>query len=140
MVATRNQGLEELRRAIDEAVGDGYQYSTTIPRIREDHQDILRAVEAVITGFAPAPYPQDWVALKLLEGDQEIAAIMESGLPRDRQQALNELLRAHDDALVAVASGRYEWIGRMTRAALTCPRTGSIGLTERADRWATHPF
>ena len=140
MVATRNQGLEELRRAIDEAVGDGYLYSPTIPRIREDHQDILRDVEAVITGFVPAPYPQDWVALKLLEGDQEIAAMMESCLPRDRQQALNELLRAHDDALVAVASGRYEWIGRMTRAALTRPKTGRIGLTERVDRWATHPF
>ena len=46
----------------------------------------------------------------------------------------------HDDALVAVASGRYEWIGRMIRAAVTRPRAGQIGLTERLDRWATHPL
>lgn len=140
MVATRSQGVEELRRAIDAAVGDGYEYNPTIPRIRKDHQDILQDVERVITGFVPAPYPQDWVALKLLEGDQEIEAMMGRCLPEDRKSALEEVLRAHDDALVAVASGRYEWIGRMTRAALTRPKTGRIGLTERVDRWATHPF
>jgi len=94
---------------------DGYQYSPTVPRIGEDHQGILCDVEAVITGLAPALYPQDWVAL-------------------------NQLPRAHDDALVAVVSGRCEWIGRATRAALTRPGIGRIGLTERADRWATHPF
>jgi ferrous iron transport protein B len=41
---------------------------------------------------------------------------------------------------MAVASGRYEWIGRMIRAAVTRPKVGQIGLTERLDRWATHPF
>jgi ferrous iron transport protein B len=46
---------------------------------------------------------------------------------------------AHDDALVAVASGRYDWIGRMIRAAVVRPQVGQISLTERLDRWATHP-
>jgi ferrous iron transport protein B len=80
------------------------------------------------------------VALKLLEGDQKISEMMDECLPEKRRMALHALLREHDDALVAVASGRYEWIGRMIRAALTRPTTGPIGLTERLDRWATHPF
>jgi ferrous iron transport protein B len=41
---------------------------------------------------------------------------------------------------LAVASGRYEWVGRMIRAAVTHPRPGQITLTERLDRWATHPI
>jgi len=139
MVATRNQGVEELRNTIEDVVQAEYDYSPTIPRIREDHQEILRSVEQIIEGFVPAPYPQGWVALKLLEGDREITNMMAKSLPADREQALNELVRQHDDALVAVASGRYEWIGRMIRAALTRPKTGRIGLTERLDRWATHP-
>ncbi|TET49726.1 MAG: ferrous iron transport protein B [Anaerolineales bacterium] len=53
---------------------------------------------------------------------------------------MSELLRAHDDALVAVAGGRYEWIGRMIRAAVTRPKSGRIGRTERLDRWVTHPI
>jgi ferrous iron transport protein B len=65
---------------------------------------------------------------------------MRGCLPDERWEAVHDVLRAHDDALVAVASGRYEWIGRMIRAAVTRPRTGQIGLTGRLDRWATHPL
>jgi ferrous iron transport protein B len=66
--------------------------------------------------------------------------MMRSALPPERWDEVHAILRAHDDAQVAVASGRYEWIGRMVRAAVTRPRVGQIGLTERLDRWATHPI
>ena len=139
MVATRNRGVSELLAAVDGVARGEYDYHPTSPRIRQDHQDILQDVEQLIEGCVPDPYPLDWVALKLLEGDRKITRMMERCLPEDRQEALHFLLREHDDALVAVASGRYEWIGRMIRAALTRPKTGRIGLTERVDRWATHP-
>jgi len=140
MVATRNRGVEELLAAVDAVASGEYDYHPTSPRIRQDHQEVLRDVEQLIEGCVPDPYPRDWVALKLLEGDQKITEMMERCLPEDRQEDLHVLLREHDDALVAVASGRYEWISRMIRAALTRPKTGRIGLTERVDRWATHPL
>lgn len=140
MVATRNRGIQEILTTINAVTQDEYDYHPTFPRIREDHQEILHEVEQLIEGCVPDPYPLDWVALKLLEGDQKITQMMNGCLPEDCRKALHDLLRQHDDALVAVASGRYEWIGRMIRAALTRPRTGRIGLTERLDRWATHPF
>lgn len=139
MVATRNRGVPELLATVDEVAHGEYDYNPIPPRIREDHQDILRDVEQVIEGRVPDPYPRGWVALKLLEGDQRITDMMNSALDETRRETLHSLLREHDDALVAVASGRYEWIGRMIRAALTRPKTGPISLTERLDRWATHP-
>ncbi|HEX5810219.1 MAG TPA: ferrous iron transport protein B, partial [Anaerolineales bacterium] len=48
--------------------------------------------------------------------------------------------RQHDDALLAIASGRYEWIGRMIRAAVVQPKLGQISLTKQLDRWAVHPL
>jgi ferrous iron transport protein B len=66
--------------------------------------------------------------------------MMQAFLPKERWEAVHTVLRDHDDALVAVAGGRYEWIGRMIRAAVTCPKAGEIGRTERLDRWATHPL
>lgn len=140
MVATRNEGVEELLETVDRVVRGGYDYHPNPPQIREDHRQILEEVEALIDGRVPDPYPQDWVALKLLEGDQEITEMMDDRLPDERREALHDVLRAHDDALMAVAGGRYEWISGITRAALTQPMTGQIGLTERLDRWATHPF
>jgi ferrous iron transport protein B len=140
MIATRNEGVEDLLTTIDEVARGRHTYEPTLPRIRDDHQDVLQEVEACIEGYVPDPYPLDWIALKLLEGDQSITEMMDACLPEDRRDILHGVLREHDDALVAVASGRYEWIGRMIRAALTRPTTGAISLTGRLDRWATHPF
>ena len=140
MIATRNEGVKQLLDTVDAVARGRYDYNPTLPRIREDHQDVLETVERLIEGAVPDPYPQDWVAQKLLEGDTKIGEMMERHLPRERQTALQTLLREHDDALVAIASGRYDWIGRMIRAALSRPRAGLITRTERLDRWATHPF
>ncbi len=140
MVAARNVGVHELVEAVDTMARDGYDYAPKRPEIRADHRDVLAQIEALIEGCVPEPYPQDWVALKLLEGDREITRMMQECLPEEQWQQVYGILRQHDDALMAVASGRYEWIGRMIRAAVTRPQVGQIGLTERLDHWATHPF
>jgi ferrous iron transport protein B len=140
MVATKNVGTRELLAAIDEVVHNVDGYAPKRPEVRADHQQVLERIEGLIAGCVPTPYPQDWGALKLLEGDTEITRMMQESLSPERWEAVHDVLRAHDDALVAVASGRYEWIGRMIRAAVTRPKVGQIGLTERLDRWAVHPF
>jgi len=140
MVASKNIGVRNLVAAIGEVARGDYEYAPKLPEIRADHREVLAKIEELLEGCVPAPYPQDWVALKLLEGDRAITEMMQECLPEERWQAVQDVLRAHDDALVAVASGRYEWIGRMIRAAVTRPKPGQIGLTERLDRWATHPI
>ena len=65
---------------------------------------------------------------------------MHAVLPASNWEAVNAVLVQHDDAFLAVASGRYEWIARMIRAAVVHPKAGQISLTERLDRWAAHPF
>jgi ferrous iron transport protein B len=140
MSATRHLGLAELMQAIDAAATGKDSYAPKRPEVRADHKEVLEQIRAEITGYVPAPYPEDWVALKLLEGDQEIKRMVEAWVAPDQLQDVGAILRTHDDALVAVAGGRYEWIGRMVRAAVVRPRVGQITLTERIDRWATHPI
>lgn len=140
MTASQAQGVDELLRVVQAVLDGGILLAPEIPVIRADHQEILEKIEILIAGHVPAPYPPGWVALKLLEGDAEIARLIEPALPPGQWAAVQSVLRAHDDAFLAVASGRYEWIGRMLRAAVTRPRLGQIGLTERLDRWAAHPL
>ncbi len=87
-----------------------------------------------------AGYPPAWVALKLLEGDAEITALVRADLPPAAWGQIHAHLLAHEDAYLDIAGGRYEWIGRMARAAVTQPRAGAITRTERLDRVATHPL
>jgi ferrous iron transport protein B len=140
LVATKNIGVRELVEAIGLLAQGKTRYAPRAPQVRDDHREVLKQITVQIAEWTPAPYPSDWVALKLLEGDQEITRMMRETLAKDRWKAVDEILQAHDDALMAVASGRYEWIGRMIRAAVTRPRAGQIGLTERLDRWAAHPL
>lgn len=139
MTATRGEGVEALLETVARVARGEVPYSPRLPQIREDHRPVLEELEGLILGYVPAPYPREWVALKLLEGDPEVTRMMREMLPQERWERVHALLRAHDDAQVAVASGRYEWVGRMVRAAVRRPRVGQIGLTERLDRWATHP-
>lgn len=140
LTATRAVGVRDLLRVVEQILDGGRVISPRLPEIRPDHRAALDEIIKQISGHTPAPYPTDWVALKLLEGDVEIFRTMQAVLPEQRWQAVQAILAQHDDALLAVASGRYEWIGRMVRAAVVRPRLGQISLTERLDRWAAHPF
>lgn len=140
MMASKAIGVKELLRVMEDVLDGKIISSPKLPEVRADHREILRQIESLTAEYIPAPYPPDWVALKLFEGDAEVTRLMEAELPAENMAAVRAILREHDDAFLAVASGRYEWIGRMVRAAVTQPKMGQIGLTERLDRWAAHPI
>jgi ferrous iron transport protein B len=140
MTATRSTGMQDFLQAVQEIL-DGRRTTTPrLPEIRADHRAILDEILSHIQGHVPTPYPENWIALKLLEGDTEITRMMQNNLPAKKWELVYSLLRQHDDALLAIASGRYEWIGRMIRAAVVNPKIGQISFTKQLDRWAVHPF
>jgi ferrous iron transport protein B len=140
MTASRNQGVRELMDAVDCLIRTPTVFKPNRPTIREDHQEVLSKLHALLAGQVPEPYPEDWIGLKLLEGDDEITRLMQDLLPVEKWEPVHSILMQHEDAILAVAGGRYDWIGRMMRAAVINPPTGQIALTDRLDRIATHPW
>jgi len=140
MVATKGQGMRELLVRIQDVVCDGAEYTPNAPDIRADHKDVLERIESLINDYVPPEYPRTWVALKILEGDKQLTEMMRLRLPKETWDEVYSIIKQHEDACVAVASGRYAWIARMIRAAIVKPTAGPILLTDRLDRWATHPL
>jgi len=140
MVASRNQGVRELVQRVVALLRGEVPYQPRRPEVREDHRAVLEELRQLVEGHLPAPYPADWAALKMLEGDKEITALAREHLPEEVWSRVEEILRRHEDAVLAVAGGRYDWIERMVRAAVFRPRAGRVTLTERLDRLATHPW
>ncbi len=140
MIASKAVGVKELLSVVAAILDGKLVSSPKLPEVRADHREILQQLQSLIAEHVPPPYPPEWVALKLFEGDSEVTRMMESELPAESMSAVSAILRQHDDAFLAVASGRYEWIGRMVRAAVTQPRIGQISMTERLDHWAAHPI
>ncbi|HSB00503.1 MAG TPA: ferrous iron transport protein B, partial [Anaerolineales bacterium] len=140
MTATHATDMQDFDRAVQNILDGSRVFTPRLPEIRADHAATLDEITHYIQGYVPSPYPENWVALKLLEGDREITRLMQNSLPAEMWEAVYALLRQHDDALLAIASGRYEWIGRMVRAAVVHPKIGQISLTKQLDRWTVHPF
>lgn len=138
MVANRNQGVRQLVQAARAVAGGTRAYTPRRPAVRRDHQREHAMLRDLIAGALPVEYPEDWVALKLLEGDEEMTSLVRSRLPDEPWQEVEAILARHEDGVLAVAGGRHEWIGRMVRAAIVRPRAGQVTVTERLDRVATH--
>jgi ferrous iron transport protein B len=138
MAASRGRGNEELKAAIERMLGGRADYHPNLPAILPAHQPVLDGLREMVVGYVPEVYPADWVALKLLEGDEEISAVMRRRMPADDWKAVGALLYRHEDAVLDIAGARYHWIGRMVRAAVVEPPASRMGRTERADRVLTH--
>ena len=140
MMAPKNQGVRELMAAVENLICDLSSFKPNMPTIREEQQAVVNKLKQLISGLVPEPYLEDWVALKLLEGDEEITRIMQEHLADEQWTPIDHILSQNEDAVLAIASGRYAWIGRMMRAAVINPPRGQISLTDRLDRIATHPY
>jgi ferrous iron transport protein B len=140
LVASRNQGVTELIAAAATLARAPDAFRPVRPEIAAPHRDVLAQVRTLLGTHVPPPYDGDWVALKLLEGDGEITDLARTWLPAAPWQSITTTLAQHEDAVLDIAGGRYEWIGRMVRAAITRPRLGQISFTDRLDRIAVDPL
>lgn len=139
ITASQNRGVREVVEAALKRLRDPNPSAVSRPTMTPEHLALLQAIEAKIADRTPSPYPVRWVAMKLLEGDEEISDRVREWAPEVRAD-IEALLTRHEDAFADIAQGRYAWIGRMTRAAEKRPRIGALTVTDRIDRVATHPF
>lgn len=140
MVASRNQGVSRLVTEALRLAQKPTQFKPARPEIAAPQREVLAGLRALLGERVPPPYQAEWVAIKLLEGDREVTALARGWLSESGWPQVESLLAAHEDAVADIAAGRYEWIGRMVRAAVRRPHLGQVSLTDRLDRWALHPL
>lgn len=139
LIASKNRGVHELLEAAIQLAENPSSFTPKRPKIGVEHQQVFLEIKAILNNQVPDPYPVDWVALKLLEGDSQITELIQNNAP-ECWEKIHTLLLQHEDAYLDIASSRYEWIGRMIRAAIVRPKAGVITITDRIDKIATHPF
>ncbi len=139
MVASKNKGIDELKQAINEVscAADGHE--PNLPERSIDHREMLTRVRAQITGNIPVSYSEDWVALKLIEGDRIITGMMKKQLSESKWKMLQNILSDSENIALGIADSRYKWIGNIARSAVKRSEKSQINRTARIDRHTTHP-
>jgi ferrous iron transport protein B len=140
MIATKNKGIRELVKKIIALPRDSEQARLKLPRVREDHRELIESLTGLIRDAVPPPYKLPWVAVKLMEGDPEISAMLEGKLSAATWERIRTLLLAHEDSLHAVVCGRYDWVEEIIRACVSRFRMGQIVMTDRIDHLLTRPI
>jgi len=140
MSASHGKGVPELIQTVKKLLAGEVNYTPNKPSILPSHQNVLQQVLELVSPYVPPVYPQEWVSLKLLEGDLEMIERMSQEMPKEEWEKTHALLYQHEDAILDIAGARYEWIARMIRAAVVQPSITRVGLTARLDRVLTHPL
>lgn len=140
MVAKRNSGIKELVDQITQLASCDQKFQPELPEVSADHLEIYQSILETIRPYIQNPYTPEWVAVKLMEGDPEVSAMVEKQAQPSGWNTILTLLSKHEDALHAVVNGRYDWIEKMTRAAVSHFRMGQVVLTDRIDHVLTRPI
>ncbi len=140
MVAKRNSGIKELVDQITQIASCDQKFQPELPEVSADHLEIYQSILETIRPYVQNPYTPEWVAVKLMEGDPEVSAMVEKQAQPSGWNTILTLLSKHEDALHAVVNGRYDWIEKMTRAAVSHFRMGQVVLTDRIDHVLTRPI
>ncbi len=146
-VGSRNQGVDALRERIHECLSR----PAAPPQVAIDYgQPLEREIAALEKRIAADPilsrqFRPRWLALKLLENDEDLRARLESA-------GYQELIAAADQAAARVAeqSGedpetlitdrRYTFIADVLRGVVQRTHDNGETLSDKIDRVAAHPF
>ena len=138
-VANRGQGVQELFARVQESRNCPPQPAETLHWHR-DVESVIQHLERRLDGSMPAGLPARFVAVKLLEGDEELHVEMKCEARETAQRLRQELARTHGrPADSVIMSERHD------RAMDLCEQCASVGHPHadwRAslDNLLTHPL
>lgn len=141
-VASRAQGMEGLLQAVNgAAMGQAF----ALDYGRDLETEITRLCQIIVQYPAIGQqYPPRWLALKLLEQDQELqtALLPAPGGPAlltHAQLSIHQLSQAAgEDVDVLIADRRYTWIHALVQEVVTPTRPHRASLSDRLDRLVLH--
>ena len=149
-VARRGDGKAELVEVAERIVGDRIRQRPLVISYGDDIDLALLDMEAAITreGFLAETYPARWVALKYLEGDDQIVALGRkrhpelSGILEERVRKVSDHLQQTLDLYpeAVIADHRYGFIRSMLQQGVLSIRhdRARLYLSDRIDKVLTN--
>jgi ferrous iron transport protein B len=112
---------------------------------REAEEEITRLADLIAnTPAVAAHYPARWLAIKLLESDEDIqlhVRMIKGGaeLIGEAQHSIARLEKFYgDDVDVAIADRRYGWINGLVREVVRRPAANRLTVSDKIDQVVTH--
>jgi ferrous iron transport protein B len=142
-VGNRNRGTDELLRTVVDAAEKNRQQPFMLDYGPEIEAKI-KQVAAALAALTEVKYPLRWLAVKLLESDQDVNKAI-GGVPGGEKilamvdQARADLKAAFaDDPELVIAERRYQFVGEIYREVAVSRQDLSRTVSDRIDDILTH--
>lgn len=154
---THGRGREDLFGAISDMSRSNARTSVAVSELYPDLQDALKELEALLADSSSSDgaslqgtFPLPWIAVKLMEGDPEVAALVreragDDGAARDilsRAEALREAFE-HERGMSAdlyVSGQRSRRAAAIAKRCVSRKNTEKVHVSERIDRLVCNRF
>ncbi len=138
MVGSRALGLDALKAAMLQAA----RQRVIVPPLCLDFgaavERELTTLQSLIEREA-APYPARWLAIKLLEADDDLLAKVSPAVAQAAREAAGRISAATgEDADTLIADARYTCIGELVRGAVSRASADTITTSDKLDRVLAH--
>ena len=140
VVAREGQGVSRLRDTIEAVTDEERGTPLAGPQLGEEMDTLVARVDALLPAELALPYPRQWALVKLLEGDAAIRRTLQAAVAAEVWERIEGIVHQHEQAMLEIASSRYDWAAETYRRVVSRPREERISLGERTDRLLTHPL
>ncbi|MBW2029419.1 MAG: ferrous iron transport protein B [Deltaproteobacteria bacterium] len=149
MVARSNKGINQLLDKIIEVSEEDQEWSPYVISYGNDVDQGLREIEDVIRGsdVCNKKYDPEWMALKCLEGDEQILGVLKRDAERfQKVDAVCSRVTRHlmntleEEPEGIIADHRYGHIAGITKKCVKRKIESRLNLSDRIDRVLTSRF
>lgn len=140
-IASRGSGLTRIMDKVIELRGEKTDYR--VHRYGKEIENCIKQLSELLQDI-DLPYPVRWIAIKLLEKDNDITGLIRDKRPEvlERVKQLSQVLEeihGHDSSIV-IADERSHLASRITREIVKITPHRKASLNDRLDAITTHKF
>ncbi|MCF6466571.1 ferrous iron transport protein B [Clostridium sp. Cult2] len=141
-IASKRKGIDELIKNSVELINEKIDYKAHISY----GEDIDREIER-LKGFLSnknLEYPSQWIAVKLLEGDEYVHELVKSNgdlnFSDDFKDIIHRFHNNKEDYELEIIDKRYEFISNITNVTVKVPDNAKETTTDKIDKILTHKY
>lgn len=143
MIGNRNQGTDTLLQTVSEAAAANQQQPFQLD-YGQDVEGKIRLVMDALENLTEVKYPLRWLAIKLLENDQDVQTAIKTVAGGTKIMVMVEQIRAemkacfHDELELVMAERRYRFVGDVYRQVVAVHNDMETTTSDKIDSLLTH--
>jgi len=141
MVVSKKTGITQLKDLVNQLVPHRKTATAKITYQEQVQAAIAELVPSIKQLALDQHYAVDWLAVKLLEGDEQLESQVDASAQAKVQRLRNDIeTEFDDDADILIATARYEFINNVTQDTLQRKNLASNSLSDKLDRVLLNRF